>query len=216
MENKDTIKMSRHQIPAPQSTGTLKTVNSTIFPTKNTPEREASVHSSLQPKNITWMNKIKSIASNIIGNIHLRPRMCIGPLPMEANHARKKLEEYRSTMSIIHPKIHEQRSNKSSQAQENPDQIIYPYISSKSWKPPSTHGLENSPRIIPDYYLSTCMNQDTHILKIDYKYTILDDVRNLRKLSQYQIRYIQHMSSEDKQEIIEEYNRVIDAFLSTL
>ena len=201
---------------------TLKTYNSAIFPeTKirrqiRNPEEYNKKNTTTTTHTSTWMNKIKSIATNIIRNINLRRRNCIGPLPINTEHTRKKLEEYRSTMSIIHPKIPEKLSKKSDKSDKPDKQIIYPYISSESWKPPSTYGLENSPRIIPDYYLSTCMNQDTHILKIDYKYTILDDVRNLRKLSQYQIKYIQRMNSEDKQEIIEEYNRVIDAFLSTL
>ncbi len=151
----------------------------------------------------TWMNKIKSIASNIISNIKIRPRICIGPFPI------KNVEDNGGdpTSSVM-------ASDKLTGS--NTEDIVYPYISSESWKPPSTHGLENSPRIIPAYYLSTYMNQDTNILKIDYKYTILDDVRNLRQLSKYQIKYIKNMSSEDKQKIIEEYNRVIEFFLSTL
>lgn len=142
----------------------------------------------------TWVNKIKSFASNIIRNIKIRPRICIGPFQIEDIERGRKFEPVGNST----------------------EDIVYPYISSESWKPPSTHGLENSPRIIPDYYLSTYMNKDTNILKIDYKYTILDDVRNLRQLTKNQKKYIKNMSSEDKQEIIEEYNRVIEFFLSTL
>ena len=200
------------QLQARNSTYTLKTYNSSRaishFPVSlsNTPgnlsdptfhsgsllvSRERSGHHKL-----SWIKKIKSIASNIIKNI--KPRSCIRPLPIE------------NIKNIT------QNENEGKKKPNTSSQIIFPYISSGSWNAPLTHGLENSPRIIPDYYLSTCMNHDTNVLQIDYKYIILDDIRNLRKLSDYQIKYIKNMNNEDKQEIIEEYNLVVEAFLSTL
>lgn len=183
-----------------------------------------------------WLNKIKSIASNIISNIKIRQRISIRPFPIEnidkniaktegsnKQYYSNKLDEYRLSVSILNKKMHDNELSELKCEQSKIDDyinenegILYPYISSESWKPPSIHGLENSPRIIPDYYISTCMNQDTNILRIDYKFTILDDIRNLRKLSKYQIKYIKNLSSEDKQEILEEYNRVIESFLSIL
>ncbi len=206
---------------------------------KNHDKNHPINHESNIPR-IHFLNKIKLIASNIISNIKIRKQPSIRPFPIEnVNHniARNeyneynkkiyfsnKLDEYRLSVSILNKKTHEKQSSEYSHCHRkamltedtDTDKNIYPYISSVSWKAPSIHGLDNSPRIIPDYYLSTCMNKETNILKIDYKYTILDDIRNLRKLSKYQIKYIKNMSSEDKQEIIEEYNRVIEFFLDAL
>ena len=203
------------QLQARNSTSTLKTYNSSHaishFPVSTRfqppvgdprfqpPVGDPRFHESnilSGHHKLSWMKKIKSIASNIIKNI--KPRSYIRPLPIE------------NIKNIT------QNENEGKQKPNTSSQIIFPYISSGSWKAPSTHGLENSPRIIPDYYLSTCMNQDTNVLQIDYKYIILDDIRNLRKLSDYQIKYIKNMNNEDKQEIIEEYNLVVEAFLSTL
>lgn len=62
-------------------------------------------------------------------------------------------------------------------------------VSKRSYSPPETFGLENSPRIIPEYYLST----QTHngILYADYDAMMLDDIRNLRPLNPYQLNYIE-------------------------
>ena len=84
------------------------------------------------------------------------------------------------------------------------------------WKPPLTHGLNNGRRIIPEYYLKTNM-KDNNLLVIDYPYIILDDVRNLRPLNAYQLKYIQEqMSEEEKQRIIVEFNQVIFAYSACL
>lgn len=76
---------------------------------------------------------------------------------------------------------------------------------------PPTHGLENSPRIIPNYYLTTSMKNG--LLTVDYHFMILDDIRNLRPLNPTQLRYIdEKMSDDEKQEIIEEFNRAMESF----
>lgn len=76
---------------------------------------------------------------------------------------------------------------------------------------PSTHGLENSPRIIPNYYLTSSMKNG--LLTVDYHFMILDDIRNLRPLNPTQLRYIdEKMSDDEKQEIIEEFNRAMESF----
>ena len=80
---------------------------------------------------------------------------------------------------------------------------------------PLTHGLENSPRIIPNYYLTT--NMKNGLLTVDYHFTIMDDIRNLRPLNPTQLRYIdENMSDEEKQNVIEEYNKVMESFCALL
>ena len=76
---------------------------------------------------------------------------------------------------------------------------------------PLTHGLENSPRIIPNYYLTT--NMKNGLLTIDYHFTIMDDIRNIRPLNPAQLKYIEEkLSDEKKQKIIVEFNRVMGSF----
>ena len=87
-----------------------------------------------------------------------------------------------------------------------------------SWKAPACHGLENSPRIIPEYYMTT--NLKNGILKIDYYEMIIDDIRNLRPLSPYQMKYIRkNLTPHEYYNIIHEYNKVmyfyIDVYLQT-
>jgi hypothetical protein len=80
---------------------------------------------------------------------------------------------------------------------------------------PSFHGLENSPRIIPNYYLTT--NMKNGLLTVDYHFTILDDIRNLRPLNPVQLKYIdENMSDEEKQNIIVEFNRVMESVCGLL
>ena len=84
-------------------------------------------------------------------------------------------------------------------------------IKHEPWTQPEKHGLENSPRIIPDYYMGT--NMKNKVLTIDYQYMILDDIRNLRPLNKAQLEYIDNELSEtQKQEIIVELNSVIKMF----
>jgi hypothetical protein len=81
--------------------------------------------------------------------------------------------------------------------------------------PPSIHGLENSPRIIPNYYLTTNMKHG--ILSVDYHFIILDDIRNLRPLNPAQLKYIEEkLSNEQKQAIIVEFNDVMNSFCNIL
>ena len=76
---------------------------------------------------------------------------------------------------------------------------------------PPTHGLENSPRIIPNYYLTSGMKNG--LLTVDYHFMILDDIRNLRPLNPTQLKYIdENMSDDEKQEIIVEFNKGMENF----
>lgn len=84
-------------------------------------------------------------------------------------------------------------------------------IKHEKWIQPKKHGLENSPRIIPDYYMGT--NMRNKVLTIDYHYMILDDIRNLRPLNKAQLEYIDNELNEtQKHEIIVEFNSVIKMY----
>lgn len=93
------------------------------------------------------------------------------------------------------------------------------------WEPPSINGLTNSEPIIPSYYLKKIeeLVDENGIpikyMNIDYVTIIKDQIRNLRKLNEHQIRYIKiHMDDKTKNEIIDEYikalNICIDIFTS--
>ena len=82
-----------------------------------------------------------------------------------------------------------------------------------NWDIPQTHGLSNSNQIIPKYYFS---NKDLKkINTIDYYEMILDDIRNMRVLNEYQINYIKNkLSLEQKDIIISEYNKCTISYRS--
>jgi len=91
-----------------------------------------------------------------------------------------------------------------------------PPVSSKTppeWVSPPTHGLVNSPRIIPEYYMTTNTKNPSKILRINYYEMIIDDIRNLRPLSPVQLKYIQtQLDSTAIHTIIEEFNQVIQTY----
>jgi len=74
------------------------------------------------------------------------------------------------------------------------------------WIPPKTHGLSNSFIIIPQYYI----RDNKSILSIDYFNIITDDIRNLRKLNEYQLEYIKTLNDEDKHILFLEFNKLFD------
>ena len=74
------------------------------------------------------------------------------------------------------------------------------------WKPPKTHGLSNSFIIIPQYYNKS----GEKILSVDYYNMVLDDIRNFRKLNEYQLEYIKQLDDESKQNIFVEFNKLFD------
>jgi len=67
--------------------------------------------------------------------------------------------------------------------------------------PPEKHGLSNSFRIIPEYY-----QKEGRLTHVDFFEIIKDDIRNLRPLNKYQMKYIKQMNSEDKMMVIELFN----------
>jgi len=74
-----------------------------------------------------------------------------------------------------------------------------------TWEPPKEHGLRNSIRIIPDYY----NHPKTDYFNLDYFEIIKDDVRNMRILNIYQMKYIATLSSDEKNELFEIFNQCL-------
>jgi len=74
------------------------------------------------------------------------------------------------------------------------------------WKPPETYGLQNSSQIIPQYYL----NNNKNMIDIDYYKIIIDYIRNIRKLNEYQINFIKDLDNEHKMELFIEFNKLFD------
>ena len=82
----------------------------------------------------------------------------------------------------------------------------------EKWVPPNIYGLENSERIVPTYYIPSNMNRQ-NVLRIDYHFMVLDDIRNLRPLNIHQLNYINNnLNESEKQKIIEEFNNVIKSY----
>jgi hypothetical protein len=78
------------------------------------------------------------------------------------------------------------------------------------WKPPKFNGLDNSSLIIPNYYKINNKN----ILDIDYYTMIIDDIRNLRKLNEYQLEFIKKLDNDKKQLLFLEFNKLFDVIKS--
>ena len=80
------------------------------------------------------------------------------------------------------------------------------YDNQIDWEPPKINGLNNSTAIIPDYQ----KRKDQTILNVDYYDMIIEDIRNFRKLNEYQLSFIKNLDDESKQKIIIEFNKLID------
>jgi len=80
------------------------------------------------------------------------------------------------------------------------------------WVPPKFHGLNNSLQIIPQYY-KKCGDK---ILKIDYYEMIIDDIRNCRKLNEYQLNFIKKLDDERKHKLFLEFNNLFDVIETLL
>ena len=77
----------------------------------------------------------------------------------------------------------------------------------KDWTPPKTHGLSNSEQIIPSYY--KLHEKPDKMFNINYIEIIKDDIRNFRKLNQYQMEYVRNLSAIEKNELLVIYNDCI-------
>lgn len=70
------------------------------------------------------------------------------------------------------------------------------------WEPPSTYGLQNSDRIIPEHYFS----ENPDCLSIDMFYELSKDIRNLKPLNRVQLNYIKTLPKDKILELLEIYN----------
>ena len=76
--------------------------------------------------------------------------------------------------------------------------------------PPDKHGLSNSDVIIPAYY--NLHKNPSKILDLDFFEIIKDDIKNLRPLNKYQLKYIKEIKDEYKYELIEIFNECLYVF----
>ena len=74
-------------------------------------------------------------------------------------------------------------------------------------KPPLKNGLDNSEKIISSIYLKnkSFINND-----IDYFKVIKDDILNHKFLNDKQLEYIKNLNNEDKFELIQIYNKMMN------
>ena len=83
------------------------------------------------------------------------------------------------------------------------------------WKAPSTYGLNNSKRIIPEHYFEN--DKKYYFKEIDMYYELIKDIRNLRPLNDIQMSYIKTLPKEKILELLDVYNlclKTIDEALS--
>jgi hypothetical protein len=72
---------------------------------------------------------------------------------------------------------------------------------------------QNADAIIPSYYQ---LHKDpTKLFTINFFEIIKDDIRNLRHLNSYQMKYIKNLSHDHKYELIQLFNECINT-VSTL
>jgi hypothetical protein len=80
------------------------------------------------------------------------------------------------------------------------------------WKPPLKSGLDNSKEIVSSMYLKHNFLSN----EIDYFTVIKDDIRSYKTLTKQQIEYIKHLNNEDKFEVIQIYNKLIDITMQNM
>lgn len=78
------------------------------------------------------------------------------------------------------------------------------------YEPPKEPGLQNCDLIIPSYY--HLHKHPEKLFKIDYYEIIKDDIRNFRKLNQFQMEYIKQLPDEYKNELLDIFNLCLDSF----
>jgi hypothetical protein len=69
--------------------------------------------------------------------------------------------------------------------------------------------------IIPPYYFNE-EKMKGKLLDIDFGWTIIDSIRNLRTLTPHQLEYLQSLPSEKLIEIIHEYDHVMQTYVQSL
>ncbi len=73
---------------------------------------------------------------------------------------------------------------------------------------PHEYGLSNSEKIIPEYYLSN--SASGKIIEIDFTNTIIDSIKNIRRLTYYQKEHLKSLKKNELYEIIIEYDNTIN------
>jgi hypothetical protein len=86
------------------------------------------------------------------------------------------------------------------------------YDVSATYDQPTEYGLCNCNMIIPEYY----KRPPDKILEVDYFTMIKDDIRNMRVLNEYQLKYIMELDDIHKEQILKEYNNVVKAIGSLM
>jgi len=80
------------------------------------------------------------------------------------------------------------------------------------WDTPENPGLDNCNVIIPSYYIKSYNTS----VNIDYFTIIKDDIKNCRPLNAYQIEYTKQLSHEEKNEIIEIFNKCMSILVESI
>lgn len=70
------------------------------------------------------------------------------------------------------------------------------------WIPPTTYGLNNSERIIPEHYFE----EITGFKEIDMFYELSKDIRNMKPLNKIQLSYVKKLPKEKIIELLKIYN----------
>ena len=73
----------------------------------------------------------------------------------------------------------------------------------------------NGDYIIPTYYMNE-KNTKGKLFDIDFYWTILDSIRNLRELTPHQLELLKTLSHEKLIEIIHEYDHILKTFIPSL
>jgi hypothetical protein len=75
----------------------------------------------------------------------------------------------------------------------------------RKWIPPPVHGLQNSDPVIPSYYM-TGKELRGNLFHIDFLFTIQDNIRNYRPLTEHQQAYLKTLTGDQLIELVLLYN----------
>lgn len=89
---------------------------------------------------------------------------------------------------------------------ENMNDYKSPFIS--DLQPPTSYGLDNSQRIIPEHYFGS--NQKS-FKEIDMFYELTKDIRNLKPLNDIQLTYVKNLPKEKIIELLKIYNSCLES-----
>ena len=80
---------------------------------------------------------------------------------------------------------------------------------------PEITSHNNGDHIIPPYYMNE-KNMKGKLLDIDFGWTIIDSIRNLRPLTTHQLEFLKTLSDEKLLEIIHEYDHIMRTYIPSL